>query len=386
MSERPITFPKTDDGEWTNHETGVQIVKRHPVQGGYKVWAPDITGELRVRVTGSLADARTEATRHIQDVARPTVAAAYVEAVAEHIERAEREALRADSSTSRPDAARREAQAGNMDMALMQVRLMEDFTLDAARRAKVAERAPQLSVGDLVVFTDPEGTGIDTDTVWRIEEAWDLHTERPYAELVGYAFPSMQSASYFDRLAPAPRCTAMHKVDLPHEFSDAPLSDLACKDDDEWYRCGKLRTDDVHNTDQARAAAIIHTARDHEGVPAGKPYGGEWPGTTVIEPKAPADLSNEAWAEYVAALPPASPEAVADVAVEYSAWTSHRANAVEGFRSAARMLWSLRAEGLALPGSDDYRLMRDSMRHFRELIQLCDRQNDALRRELAATS
>lgn len=491
MTERPITFPKIRTGFYRNAETGVHAFK---VTGGYLPCTENRYGTSVPITDGPCATLKQA--RGIMAVhagrARDKVAAAYVEAIGEWIDRAERAALVAGASTSRADAARRELQAGNLDMALMQIGLMEGFTADrihAAARTEDAERlvekdgadalvhfwtqdagdelsacyvnimttpytygSPEWSevtckpclstqmtdieadayysrlreeptrvhyieqarseavaedrrrygftVGDLVVFADPDDTGIDTDTVWRVSAVHAVGTINAYADLTGYAHDG-RSASYFDRLAPAPRCTAA-RSERGHEFTHVLTPALV--------QCGKLRTDEVHNTDRARAERVIHAARDHGGAAAGTPYGGEWPGTTVIEPKtpghipaemlgsqlhayvealalapaAPADVNDDAaWAGYAAALPAPSPEALAEVAVEVSTWTAQRRAAVEAFRSTARTIWSLRAEGLALPDSREYECLRAGMRHFRELIDICDRQNDALRRELA---
>jgi hypothetical protein len=427
MTERPITFPKTDDGEWTNRETGVRLA-RHPEFGTYRVWVGGLPDDGAVGIHVEYAhrgDALAVAKRYVATVARPSIAKAYIEAIAEHVERAARKAEAAGAPTWRADAARREIQYGTsgsarwLASAINEVRRLEEWTAEHVRMEaeRIVEQggaddkcgadddgsAPQFAAGDLVVFVDVDGTGIDTDAVWRIESVRDVDTKRPYAELVGHTYPAMRSASYFTRIAPAPRCTVPDGWLSEHEFEYNPAEVEAVRAGndgyDEYERCGALRSHDRHRTDRSRAAAIMHAARDHEGVPTGQPYGGEWPGTTTVSGEtvtymadmptgsAPASLSDDAaWSGYVAKLPAPDPEAMAAVAVEYSSWTSHRTNAIEGFRSAARMLWSLRAEGLALPGSDDYRLMRDSMRHFRGLIATCDRRNDALRREIAATS
>jgi hypothetical protein len=265
------------------------------------------------------------------------------------------------------------------------------------------------SVGDLVVFADPDDTGIDTDLIWRVSAVHAVGTINAYADLTGYDF-DQRSASYFDRLAFAPRCGA-EPWGNAHEF--------VVKGDGDLTTCGLPRTHPVHNTDRARAERTIHAARDHAGAATGTPYGGEWPGTTVITesttgavekaraagfrpgfyrldatpqgdvetPVAPSDLHDEAaWAGYAASLPAPTPEAMAEVAVEMSTWTAQRRAAAEAFRSTARTIRSLRAEGLALPGSREYTSLRGSMRHFRELIATCDRQNDALRRELTTGS
>ena len=237
--------------------------------------------------------------------------------------------------------------------------------------------------GDAVVFVDPDDTGIDTHFVWRVDAVHAFGTINAYADLKGYEFPLMLSAGYFDHLAPAPRCTSREWT-VEHEFVSNPAEQGGVADE---TICYKLRSHKDHNTDRARAESIILAARDHEGVSAGAtPYGGQWPGTTVI-PRVPARIDDHpAWAEYTATLPAPTPEAMAELAVEVSTWTAQRRAAVEAFRTTARTIWSLRREGLAQPGSPEYASLRTSMRTFREVIATCDRQNDALRRELTSGS
>jgi hypothetical protein len=97
MSKRPITFPKTSDGVWTNAETGVRIVRRHPVAGGgYRPERPaDVTrGYIGIAVAQrTLDNARALARRYVRDAARYEIAKAYVEA---RREQDHAEALRID--------------------------------------------------------------------------------------------------------------------------------------------------------------------------------------------------------------------------------------------------------------------------------------------------
>lgn len=475
MSERPITFPKIREGFYRNAETGVHAFK---VSGGYLPCTENRYG-TSVPITdgpcATLKQARGIVARTALRL-RDEINAAHAAALAEDAERLVasdgRDALihywtPADGDdvsacgvnimttpytfgspewsevTCKPCEATRPAEDGALTTygAALDVERAEDVAeireSDHAEALAEERRRFGIAVGDLVVFADPDDTGIDTDTVWRVSAVHAVGTINAYADLTGHAHDG-RSASYFDRLAPAPRCTVTRWGGAEHGFSTAPV-DAGADRADEWFRCGRLRSDAVHNTDRARAERTIHAARDHVGVATGTPYGGEWPGTTVVTGSpalrvkdlvkpvrsnsgmawhvtaidgdrvqidlvrgsllgphwetredvefvsrpAPADVNDEsAWAGYVATLPAPSPEAMAEVAVEVSTWTSHRANAVEGFKHAARTLWSLRADGMALPGSDEYRALRSSMRTFRDLIATCDRQNDALRREI----
>lgn len=86
MKTRPITFPKTRDGEWTNAETGVRIVL-HSDSGAYYV----LTGGLPIVPTvGPYADytyrsaALDVAKMYVENVVRPIVVAARDEAWAEN--------------------------------------------------------------------------------------------------------------------------------------------------------------------------------------------------------------------------------------------------------------------------------------------------------------
>lgn len=107
MSDRPITFPKTADGEWVNRETGVKITRYGK---GYRAFRPaDVTGEyigigLDVK---SLDLARSAAKVYVHDVARPEIGRAYDEALAEHIEYTRQRAEGAGVDQWRVDAARR---------------------------------------------------------------------------------------------------------------------------------------------------------------------------------------------------------------------------------------------------------------------------------------
>lgn len=89
MKTRPITFPKTGNGEWTNAETGVWIML-HPDSGAYYV----LTGGLPlVPTVGHYADytyrsaALDVAKMYVENVARSAIVAAHAEALTENAER-----------------------------------------------------------------------------------------------------------------------------------------------------------------------------------------------------------------------------------------------------------------------------------------------------------
>lgn len=88
MTERPITFPKTGENTWTNHETGVQIVK---LSRFYQVRMPMLNpvGWQHAAYRRTLTKARSVAISFVAIKARPGMASAYAEALTEHIDRAE---------------------------------------------------------------------------------------------------------------------------------------------------------------------------------------------------------------------------------------------------------------------------------------------------------
>jgi hypothetical protein len=84
---RPITFPKTADGEWTNRETGVSVARRYPNGlAKYEVRLPDRVGCSPVAYRSSLARARAIAEVYVR-IARVHANVAYVEACREDAER-----------------------------------------------------------------------------------------------------------------------------------------------------------------------------------------------------------------------------------------------------------------------------------------------------------
>lgn len=89
---RPITFPKTPDGHWTNSETGVRIERYGK---GYRPFRPAWDDEehriVRIGIKveqRTLANARFYAEQYVRNAYRSQIARAYDEALAEHIERA----------------------------------------------------------------------------------------------------------------------------------------------------------------------------------------------------------------------------------------------------------------------------------------------------------
>lgn len=110
---RPITFPKTGDGEWTNRETGVRISKHY--EGHYRILAgnlpPSPSRAVGVHVTYHVfSQVLAAAKTYVAEVARPAIAAAHAEALEEDAQRdldREREA-----SNERIQAVLREARLG----------------------------------------------------------------------------------------------------------------------------------------------------------------------------------------------------------------------------------------------------------------------------------
>lgn len=84
MSKLPaITFPKTADGVWTNHETGVRVERYGK---GYRAFRPaDVTtGYIGIKQEKrTLAEARDDAAYYVRNVAQRAIAEAVAEAVAE---------------------------------------------------------------------------------------------------------------------------------------------------------------------------------------------------------------------------------------------------------------------------------------------------------------
>lgn len=76
---RPITFPKTANGVWTNRETGVDIV----VYGnGYRAFRPALTSTGTVGIcqeVRTLAEARYRAARYVRDSFRHLIAQDHAE-------------------------------------------------------------------------------------------------------------------------------------------------------------------------------------------------------------------------------------------------------------------------------------------------------------------
>lgn len=86
---RAITFPKTSGGVWTNHETGV-VIRLELDGSGYRALVPSLTGRSRragyvgIRpAMRTLAEARNAAVSYVAMVARPAIAEAYADALAE---------------------------------------------------------------------------------------------------------------------------------------------------------------------------------------------------------------------------------------------------------------------------------------------------------------
>jgi hypothetical protein len=120
------------------------------------------------------------------------------------------------------------------------------------------------------------------------------------------------------------------------------------------------------------AARIIAGAR--------APQGSTGPGV----PEVPADLDDDAaWAAYCTALPPATDQEIADVLAEYGdPYAGPRAEVVDGFKAAARMVWKMRTRQriAGSPLDDDIiAFLRSQMRILRGVIETYDMLTESWR-------
>jgi hypothetical protein len=117
---RPITFKRQADGTYLNTETGV-IVKREGKGWRAHRCADTSTGYVGICAPVSFANAKAEGARYVRDVLRPGIAVAYVEAVAEHIDRSEAKAKQVDAPTWRHSSARISSGRGLFELALYDI-------------------------------------------------------------------------------------------------------------------------------------------------------------------------------------------------------------------------------------------------------------------------
>jgi hypothetical protein len=381
---KSITFPQTSPGQWTNAETGVQIVKRHVTTGGgYKVrgvYGSPI-GNYPTR-----AAALTVAKGYVEDVVRPMVEAAHDEAMAE-------------------DRARTAVANGT-------ARKVGEVTVKVAGvdRGRVCLRVDGLHVGHMKAVT---------------AECRDEQVDVISDEAEG-------------------TCTATSGWTLPHpyEYNPAEVKQAIAGNDgyDEYERCGAAPNDPVHAgsrptlvdaeggqwtqlygsvyaPNNGGSPMDVERIRDMFGPitpkhPAGTPEydayraelqvelgkfaRGEAPyvfdfkttdrgpgdpeataqlavyaactvgsGKTML---APADLNDDtAWQEYIAALPVPSTDEYTAVLAEFGDPYGDRvAECREAFRTAARTIWHGRARGTLT--DESYRRNRQAMRVARECI------------------
>lgn len=176
----PITFarihyPGSDTASYINHETGVEFYK--VAAGWWMVEEPKnvstkpefrswpVEGGDRLR---TIADARAVAKRAVADV-RADIAKAYVEAVGEHIDRAEAAAQAAGATTWRAKAARRaveyaaDNEAGNWlvtavsDVARMEANTRAQILRNTTAKGEEWGYRPEHAVEAVRILTDRHG-------------------------------------------------------------------------------------------------------------------------------------------------------------------------------------------------------------------------------------
>lgn len=405
MTKRPITFPKTSDGVWTNGETGV-IVRLELDGSGYRPMRPTQRGSwigISVAVR-TLAEAKHKAARYIDGSFRHTIGEAYTEALAEHIDRAEAQAAAAGLPTWRADDARRQ------------------MTYASAAGAEYWYRA---TLADIAVMGEAVARSAAETDAALIDEAHDKAPaeEHTRAEL-------RASSDYYSREA-APLCLRADGRHVAHMRA----ADAECRDDQDEYvaqviagsgerveigadGCGCLVTAeitangaDVEGTERvdhrdncwnrfSEGDVIVHkdpmvdtrhwridSIRRSTGLPSEMSVGlSLHPQTTVGEtrtsmylstiveyyrvvapplPPAPADVNDDtAWAAYCAALPTPTTDEAAAVLAEYGdPYADEMAMCRDGFRENVRMLWGMRERGTLNPTS--YKTLRGNMAIYR---------------------
>lgn len=185
---RAITFPKTSDGVWTNRETGI-IVRLELDGSGYRPMRPTPHGTwIGISLaTRTLSEAKARAAVYVRDSFRRTITDAHDEAIAEHIDYADRVGL---TATEREQA-----------------------------QARICLRVDGLHVGHMSAVgtecREEQHAVIDSDVEGTCTKAYDWTTPHPF------------------------------------ECDQASVKQAIAADtdgDDEYERCGAYANDPVHNS------------------------------------------------------------------------------------------------------------------------------------------
>lgn len=406
---RAITFPKTSEGVWTNRETGVKIER---YGNGYRAFRPALgvsTGTIGIcREVPTLAQARDAALIYAHDVARPAISEAYVEAVAEHVERAVRAAEAVGAPTWRGTSARRmvgyakTGAPGWLTSVINDVRRLEESTANhrSSSPEDDAARADQLyawGIAHSCMLYDDAITADHTDAL-AMDRGYPSGQSRNWREQV------YRRAVEMDAAAPHMGHAADALIDEAHaEALTEDLRRLGAQIVADVLADGRPLDERLQaKRDAARLIAATRAPRDepcvsnvtgnHEYEPQGSrrndagtcglPFDHVWHQGSAGLPEVPADVNDDgAWAAYCAALPQPTDQEIADVLDEYGdPYAAPRAEAVRGYKNVARVLWRMRADvGRGNLSAEIERQMRSAMRTFVGVIEVYDDLTEAWR-------
>jgi hypothetical protein len=307
MSKRAITFPKTGDNQWTNHETGAVIIRTYGPTP-YRAYRVTQTGSLiGIEVNRrTLTQAKDDATFWIVNTGRFALAEAQTEAIAEHLDVIEREA-------SEVGALGRTVLLISSSVATLETKapgwyglVLEDLgrvQSAIARRKATLANPPKLAWTDEGSVRESVRVGMDTYTVawrsdgavvhrngeiissgWSSRDAAKASVEKRVVEQAPAETPSLrvgqrpllclrtdgrhvghmrQARLDSGDLDPECRDESLSVIDpdvegtctavsfgLPHEFEYRPLEVKAAiaanNGDDEFERCGAYANDPAH--------------------------------------------------------------------------------------------------------------------------------------------
>jgi hypothetical protein len=391
MTNRPITFPKTG-GTWTNRETGVFIAIYH--RDGvrrYEVRMPsnNVVGWQHYAYATTLVNARSLGQSAVQSVMRPRIAQDHGDALIE--DEARRRTVK-PADTYADYLARWKADRATSDEA----RAIVASIPDAVKVAHPAVAA-KCTAAEKLAKTPAEALALAREAKELADEG---AARKAWPQPLCFRVDGIHVAHM---VADGPECREIS--DEPEPAADDPIRGIRrqfCRtglhtctpavtlafEQDGLTRRLHWCADHAADADQYRNAAVefkpaaddpIHNACGEAGpkgqvcaLPAGHDESHE--SATVVtpatrpQPSAPADLNDdEAWQQYVAALPQPTTDDYAAVITEFgNPYAEQIKHCQMLFRAAAYSLWGYRRAGLL---TDDLeRTYRLRMRTARECI------------------
>jgi hypothetical protein len=398
---RVITFPKTAEGVWTNSETGVDIV----IYGNnYRAFRPadTSTGSIALcREVRTLAEARYHATRYVADVARPAIALAYDEAVAEDTARTEMRTADELETAALVGEERQfndwYARRGGYRTGMIELDHTEALADDAAYRQNaeyLRSIRPDVLADHAEALVIDRGYPSGQSRNWRArvyQRAVEMDASTPH---MGHAHDSLLDEAHAEAVAEQIGrfldCTAAHSWTEPHLFEDDEI-ELNREGYDEYERCGKPADDPLHIEGAHAVALTSNLLRDH--LARSESFGfirrirelRELTGCGLREGRQGVIDADHAEA---LRMDGTTDIQIADVLAEHGdPYAAARAEAVETYKSLARSIWKIRAAGNPDNLSRDLlHNLRSGMRTLRGVIELYDSLAESWRMEIRAGS